>query len=554
MKNLIFILFAFSFLHGQGSNEKITQSVIRDVTIFTQGAQVFRTADIAFDAGITDLVFDEISPFVLPASIQAGGKGNFIILEVKERQVFPEPAGEEASRQLKELEKKIKWLEDSISDKQFELDELKNRKDALLLEKDMILKNKLTRGEGKSDSLPVLKQAMEFFRNRLNDINTRLTENSRENKSLGEIIAGMKERKSQLESFRSNEPAVKKFGPKYQVVVTVRAENPVTGTVDINYAVNNAGWVPSYDLRSKGVSSPVEISWKAGVYQNTGEDWKNVRLKLSTGNMNRNNTKPVLPVWYLDYYRTKPAKKFTGSGLSIQADEPASESLKQMKDREEGLGPAGSAANYAAMIETMVNVEYDINLRYDIPADGSSHVVWIKKENLNADYIHYLVPRLESESYLLARITGWEGLNLLPGQANIFYDGTYVGQTVINPELMDDTLNLSMGRDRGLQVTRTRMPVKESSKFLGGEMVKTVTYELKVKNYKGATLNVIMEDQIPVAGNKEIKVDLKESARAACNDKTGLLTWNFSMNSKELKTLNVTYSVTSDQNIPLSMF
>jgi len=303
----------------------------------------------------------------------------------------------------------------------------------------------------------------------------------------------------------------------------------------------------------------VKLTYKANVYQSTGEDWKNVRIKLSTSNPNRSHIKPALPIWYINYYT---AQRATVAGFARGARPQSADNASYItKDMEEDLSnrlrelsPAESAANYSQIVETMANVEFAIKLDYDIPSDGNSHVVSVKTESLPANYIHYLVPKIESEAFLLARVTGWENLNLLPGNANLFYDGTYVGQTVINPNVINDTLDLAMGRDQAITVTRTRMKDKESNKLLGTDVTRTVAYELRIKSNKGRPISLKVEDQVPVSNIKEIKVELKDADKADYNAATGSLVWDFKMENKTYKSLKFIYEVTHNKDMPLSMF
>ena len=145
-------------------------------------------------------------------------------------------------------------------------------------------------------------------------------------------------------------------------------------------------------------------------------------------------------------------------------------------------------------------------------------------------------------------------MNLLPGKATIFNEGSYVGETMLNPASLNDTLELALGRDHGITVTRTKLPVKQKNKLLGTEIVKTITYELKMKNNKNKTVNLVIEDQIPVSQNKDIKVELTEDGKSVFNKDTGLLKWNISLATKENKTLTFSYRVTSDKDMPLSMY
>jgi uncharacterized protein (TIGR02231 family) len=544
------------------ANEKPVKSTVKNVTVFLQGAQVYRNAYINLSPGVTDLVFENVSPYINPQSIQAGGKGSFIILEVKHDIKYPEPKAN-AGELPKEIVKQIKLLEDSLQEQSFVADELNTKKFALNLEKDMILKNKLTRGEGKSDSLPMLVDAMEFFRKKLTDIDAQVGKIKREEYKIAQDKNRMNIKLAQLRAYRDDTEPEEKYEPIHRVIVTVSTEEAVSGSLDINYIVSNAGWNPSYDLRSGSTAAPVQLTYKANVYQNTGEEWNDIKLKLSTNNPNRSNIKPVLPTWYVNYfYQTTNGARVESTsskigGMPSMAYDGYTEDMefqrKEEADKFKNLAPAESSANYAQMVETMTNVEFDIKLPYSIPSDGTTHLVAVKTSDMPASYYHFLVPKMESEAFLIAKVTGWEELNLLPGKANIFYEGTYVGETMLNAALLSDTMELALGRDHGITITRTKLPDKERNKPLGNDVEKTVTYELKMKNNKSNTLKLVVEDHIPVSQIEDIKVEMKDKGSAEYNDKTGLLKWNTSINSKENKTLAFTYTITYNKDMPLSM-
>ena len=545
------------------ANEKPVKSTVKNVTVFLQGAQVYRNAYINLSPGVTDLVFENVSPYINTRSIQAGGKGSFIILEVKHDIKYPEPPKADANALPKEIVREIKLIEDSLQEQTFTADELNTKKFSLNLEKDMILKNKLTRGEGKSDSLPMLVDAMEFFRKKLTDIDAQIAKIKREEYNIVQDKNRMNIRLAQLRAYKNETEPEEKYEAIHRVIVTVSADESVSGSIDINYIVSNAGWTPSYDLRSGSTAAPVQLTYKANVFQNTGEEWNDIKLKLSTNNPNRSNIKPVLPTWYVNYfYQTTNGAQVQSISKSIagmpsiaydEIDYDKEYSRKKVEDMVLELPAAQSSANYAQMVETMTNVEFDIKLPYSIPSDGTTHLVAVKTSDMPASYYHFLVPKMESEAFLIAKVTGWEELNLLPGKANIFYEGTYVGETMLNAALLTDTMELALGRDHGITITRTKLPDKERNKPLGNDVEKTVTYELKMKNNKSNTLKLVVEDHIPVSQNEDIKVEMKDKGSAEYNDKTGLVKWNTSINSKENKTLTFTYAITYDKSIPLSM-
>lgn len=554
MKNLIILISLAFYSQCLMANEKATKSKVERVTIFTQGAQVFRTASISVGSGITHLVFSGLTPGINPSSIQAGGKGAFVVTDVKHRIKYPEPV--QAAAIPKAITMQIEQLEDSLTELGFRKEEIQDRLTSLQLEKDMIVKNKLAKGEGKSDSLEVLKQAMDFFHKRLGELNSLIGKTKRDQFRNTESIQKVTQKLQELRAYKDDTEPEKPYQPDNQIVVAISSDAPAVGVVEISYMVSGAGWTPSYDLRATNTSEPVKLTYKANVYQNTGEDWRQVRIKLSTSNPNRSHIKPSLPVWYLSYYTAQ--RQSVVGGARPQSADNATYITKDMEEsyaeKLKSMSPAESSANFSQLIETMANVEFEIKLEYDIPSDGNSHMVAVKTESLPSTYTHYLVPKVESEAFLLARVTGWENLNLLPGNANLFYDGTYVGQTVINPNVINDTLDLAMGRDQAITVTRTRLKDKESNKLFGTEIIRTIAYELRIKSNKGKAINLMVEDQIPVPAMKEIKVELKDSGKADYNPATGSLTWDFKMDSKTYKSIKFSYEVTHNKDMPLSMY
>ncbi|MBK9045194.1 MAG: DUF4139 domain-containing protein [Bacteroidetes bacterium] len=557
MKNYLVMLLLFCSFHVMGGNEKTVKSTVSKVTVFTRGAQVHRSAPVTLSGGVTQLIFSGLSTQIKPSSIQAGGKGAFVVLDVKHEIKYPEPPPPVVSELPKEIIREIALLEDSLTEIRFKSDDLRERRSALQLEKDMILKNKLARAEGKSDSLEVLIKAMDFFHKKLAELNTQLGKLSRDEMRNTKIQTLLSARLGELKTFKqSNEPE-KKYEPIHQVIVTVSAEAPVSGTVDINYMVTEAGWIPSYDLRSTSPSEPVQLTYKADVYQNTGEDWDDVNLKLSTSNPNRSHIKPQLPTWYITYYTG--LREVIVPGMA-RSKSPANMNTLSSKDEEaltdniKKLSAAESSEKYAQLVETMTNVEFTIKLNYSIPSDGITHTVAVKSDKLPATYVHYLVPKLDSEAFLLARVTGWENLNLLPGKANLFYEGTYVGETVLNPSVINDTLDLALGRDNGITVTRTRLPVKEANKLLGSDITKTISWELRFKSNKSKPVHLIVEDQAPLSNIANIKVAMKDQGDASYNTTNGLLKWDFNLDPKAYKALKFTYEVTHNKDMPLSMY
>jgi uncharacterized protein (TIGR02231 family) len=145
--------------------------------------------------------------------------------------------------------------------------------------------------------------------------------------------------------------------------------------------------------------------------------------------------------------------------------------------------------------------------------------------------------------FLLAQIADWEKLNLLPGEANIIFEGTYIGKSFVDPSSTQDTLNLTMGRDKRVVVKREKLMDFSSVKFLGSNKKQIFTYEITVKNNKKEAINILLKDQYPLSQNKEIEVELLQSDGAAVNTETGVVNWKLQLAPNESKKVRISYSV-----------
>ncbi|MCE9539322.1 MAG: DUF4139 domain-containing protein [Bacteroidetes bacterium] len=160
-----------------------------------------------------------------------------------------------------------------------------------------------------------------------------------------------------------------------------------------------------------------------------------------------------------------------------------------------------------------------------------------------AEYTHFSAPKLDKDAFLVAKITNWDELNLVAGNVNIYFDGTFVGESYINPNNLTDTLDLTLGRDKNIVVTRAKQKDKTKEKIIGEDKVKTVTYEITVRNTKSTASNFYLQDQIPVSQNKELVILLVESSGATLDENSGLLNWKLNIKPKETKKITFTYSV-----------
>jgi uncharacterized protein (TIGR02231 family) len=324
------------------------------------------------------------------------------------------------------------------------------------------------------------------------------------------------------------------------IIVDVTAPSAVQAKFSVTYLVHNAGWTASYDLRASDVDNPVELTYKANVYQATGEDWKNIKPVFSTANPTVNNTKPELKPWYLSFYTPAPASNYQSFNISRVSAAPREIDF----DMEESMVmEAITAADLTTVQESRTSVEFMINVPYTIPSDGQTHAVELTKHSLSANYEYYAVRKLEKEVFLLAKVTGWETLNLLSGQANVFFEGRFVGESYIEARQTDDMLTLSLGRDKNITVTRIRKRDYTQTQFLGNNVTETREWDLTVHNKKRQPITIIVEDQIPISTERDIKVEEINLSNASKDADTGRLTWKLNLKPAESQSMNVKYSV-----------
>ena len=199
--------------------------------------------------------------------------------------------------------------------------------------------------------------------------------------------------------------------------------------------------------------------------------------------------------------------------------------------------------DFITISDNDLDMTYDIDLPYDVPTTGKPQIAELVTTKIPATYTYYTAPRLNKQAFLMAQIADWHTLNLLPGQANIIFEGTYIGQSFIDPSSTGDTLSLTMGTDKRVVVSREKVKDFSSTKISGNNTLQTLTYELTVKNNKKEAIDIILKDQYPKSTLKEIDVKLIESVEGTANDELGVVTWRLHIEPGQNKKLRISYSV-----------
>lgn len=527
MKTISILTLWLCAIHAFAQNSQPVNSKITDVTVFLNRAQVTRQVKTQLQSGKTELVVGGLTSMLDPQSIQVSGKGNFVILGTSHQQNYLSDLN--MPKSLKSLRDSIDWLSKQISLEQ-------SQKEILNKEEGMLMSNQKIGGANQNLSVAELKAMADFYRTRLSEIVSSRMKEDDKIKKLSERISKLQQQfNTQNEMYQRNTS---------EIIISVSTDAATSADLEVNYVVSNAGWTPQYDIRAINTKNPMQLSYKADVFQGTGEEWKNVKLKLSTANPNQSGLKPEIVAWYLDFYQ--PIVLRSARYKKMESNAPMSAQMQEADKRAveaEEMKSASTAAEYVTTIQTSLNTEFDIALPYTVTSASKPTLVDIRNYELKATYNYSTAPKLDRDAFLLAKAIGWEELSLLPGEANIFFEGTFTGKSFIDPNNIKDTLSLSLGRDKRIVVKREKLKELTSRKFIGTNQRESYAWEISVRNAKSEPVQVSVEDQIPVSQNSQIEVTPVDLANAVYNKDTGKLLWELKLQPNETKKIVFKYEV-----------
>ena len=592
--------------------QKIIETKIEKATVFLNGAQINRTGKVSVNPGNSEIVFSGISPYINSQSIQVKGEGNFTVLSVVHKLNYLQEQAKQADMQKVDDQKEI--IQDKIN---FE----NNMMSIYLNEETLLSKNQGIVAQNTGLKMTDLKDAADFHRLRLMDLKQKETEITKTLKKLNAEMVKLNKQRDELNKQATTATS--------EVVVKVQSNEIVNADFSLSYFVDKAGWYPTYDIRVIDIKHPITMAYKANVYQSSGEDWKDVKLTLSTANPKQNGEKPQLPTWYLHYltpqfygtsnnsYYNPNIRQVTGR-ITDDSGNPVSFASVSVKGTRTGVSAdtngffslsvpqnattlvfsgAGLQGRELFVSSNIMNIamqrgnsdlkevlvtsaygikrearsvststqqisipltvsenenstsfSFDIEIPYSILNDGKVATVEMKTMEVPAQYEYYCVPKLDQDAFLTAKITDWNDLNLLEGESNLFFEGTFLGKAMINPKTAGDTLNISLGRDKNISVKRVSVKDYSKKQFLGSNKIDYRTFEINIRNNKKQSINLIVEDQFPVSTMKEVEVDKIESKEAELDAETGKLKWTIQLDPGKEKKVDFKYSVKYSKN------
>ena len=535
MKHINLLLTLLIIFPSASFSQISVKSEVKEVTVFSSQAQITREQSVKLEKGFNKVKFIGLENAIFANTIQASSTGGVTILSTDVRS--------EISKK-EEQPFKIRKLLDSLDAlKRLQSLQFKAVKN-LEAEKNAILYNKSANGANSGFNLDNMIDLAEYYRNNLTKLDALIYDKNEEAKNSGKTIQELNLKLAEL-------------GYKKRVYVMnleVISERVQTVSMKLVYVVNKTGWTPFYEIKSDGLGNKIKAICKAKIYQNTQADWKNVKLTLSTTSPTNVGTLPTVHPWVLRFQ--SDAKRYRKSKARNQrADYNGAVSNRSYTlSVESAAYDSKSMADYTNSTENMVSREFSVSMPYSIKGSNSKSVVELEKFDIPAEYLYYSAPKYNCKVFLIANITEWEKYNFLPGSANLFLEGTYVGKTFINPNATEDTMSLVLGIDKSISITREKTKDYSRNTLLGGKKKVDMGIQITVKNKKGVPIDLILEDQVPISSSESIEIDVKDISKAKKEDATGKLTWKENIKSGETKVFKIKYEVKYPKNKPLSNF
>lgn len=604
---------------------------INKVTVFTNGAQVERSKSVILVPGEQVVTFTGFSPYMDKKSLQVKAKGHLTILGVSERTAHPDSAAQI---------KKLHAAEDDVKAVERRIQQTKDEQEMLTAQLELVKTNCSVAGRTVATPLANIKELNAYYAQQVLSVKKRSQELEEQLQNLNDEL---KRKQNTCDSI-----AKLKLKSVTEIDVKVDAKQGGRTDFDITYYVKNAGWFPSYDIRSNSINEPLQLSYKANIYQNTREEWKNVPVTLSSANPNRSNVAPQLKTYWLDYGLSAPTYSFdsdgsTVSGKIVDAEDgspivgasiiikgtqigtvsdidgyysitlpqdhrqlsfayigyqtqtrtatPGSTLNIRMKEDEQrldevtvvGYGTSKKGRKFKGEVlkakesipmmadlaveeetdesevisvnqqQAQFGYEFDIKQLLTLPDGGKTTTTEIARHQLPATYEYRGIPKIDKESFLVADATDWQKLNLMEGEANVYFDNSFVGKSILDPNVSSDTLHFSMGRDQSIRVQRIKVSESSTRRFFGSNQEQTMKWRITVKNNRQESVNITVFDQAPISRNTSIEVSMEELSDGQFDKQTGIIKWPLQLQPDEQRDLILQYKVKYPKNRRLNI-
>lgn len=511
--------------------QKQISAKLTEATVYLRGAALTHTASATLKSGSQEVVIDGLSPDIEINSLKV--KANGVLISATEfSQDYLTPR--EQAAHIKKLQDSLDLYKEQLKDAQ---NELEVHKQLLKLVTDGT-QNNMSQKDG-TVTIADINANMELYRTKASELQKSI---DKDNKKIDKLKETVNRLNNQI-----NQDETENMQLNGMLRLSVSVPENITTTFTITYFTNQAQWVPCYDINIPSMDKSITLQSKAKVRQVTGLDWNNVKLTLSNATPNRSTVAPVFKTWFLSFQRPQTivdGMKVRSNSVSYAA--PAEKaSASNTIDYTYKWDSQMTMDNFVEVEDQDIQVSFAIAVPYDIPGNGKEKLIDLKSYDIKADFKYYSIPKLSDETYLIATLSDYEKYNLLPGEATVTFNNTFVGRTRLRPNDTESQISLTLTTDPRISVKREKQKDFCSTKHVGNSTTVTQSYLITVKNNQSKAAKLTLKEQYPISNDKDIEVKDVTVTPKATYDKTdiGVVTWDLELQPGETRTFTVTYTV-----------
>lgn len=534
-KSILGFLLICSIKINAQENKFNATSEVKKVTVFLTGAELNHEVKIKLKKGKNIVTFTGLSPRLDERSINlTPGSSEVNVLYINSHTNYLDE---------KKDNEKIQNLKDSVMLYKDKLALLKFEQDALETEKSLLFKNQSIGGQA-GVSIADVEKSADFYRKRSTEINQLIFKNNKIKLKYDKQHAQYQKQLVELDAEVNP--------PTSDITATFVANKDVETTITFKYLIPTAGWTPKYDIRTEGTGKEVTLVYRAILFNNSGLDWKDIKIILSTANPDVGINIPKLSKWYLgneqvaeenniaQYVQVLPGVVNTESKL--QEIQILSDEEQEMSKKASDKKAKQNQVQFKKIEVDMLSTEYTIEQPYTVYSDSKPYTVDVLEKTVNAYYEYKAVPALDKDVFLQTKLALKDLPDLVSGDASVYFGGSYIGKTFIKTIDLDDSLTISLGRDKKIQMVRKESKQDYQRSIVGNYEKEVLKYETTIKNTRDISVSIIVEDQIPVASNSDQEINVNEISGALYDKASGKLTWKIVLNPNESRVIKMGYT------------
>jgi uncharacterized protein (TIGR02231 family) len=514
-------------------------NAITAITIFPDRARVTRTSRFDAQIGPQQITIANLPLALIPESVRASGKAKAKLIGVSTRL---ENFLDTPSEATHDLEIKIQDVTDAdanLAARAVVLEKEQKALDGLATQSEMFARGLALRNRTPEEQGLIL----DFLTRRSQAIQTELLALSRSRREKTKEIDRLKRLLKTQQSAQ----------PKQRYTATIELEILSDGELELelSYVVHNACWKPMYDLRL--YETLLDLTYLAEVSQNTGEDWIDVQLTLSTAEPSLTLEIPELTPWYISPKTwSYPPRAAAKAAMPMPAAAPTA--LMQILNTDEGGARAAEspapvdeliAVDHAVVSEAGPSLTYRLSGRADVPGNGDPRKVTVTAYQLKPSIDYVTAPKLEKVCYRRATVKNESPYSLMAGPAQLFEGDDYLGATKLEFVAPNQEFELVLGADERMRVDRELKGRDVEKAFIVGDRKRVrFSYFIEIENLRDAAQSIVVRDQMPVPRDEQIKVKL-ESAEPRPAEHTQLqqLEWKLNIAPGTKSTIEFDFTV-----------